>query len=421
MNDSFLERAQLLLAHGKPEMAEGVLRSSLAENPQHARAHAFLALALVEQKKYEEASAEAALAVHNAPDDPFVHYITGHVFFDRNRFPESEAAAREAIRLSGGTGHPEYWSLLAHALFARERWSEALAAADQGLAIDPAHADSVNVRAMALVKLGDKQAAAQTISGALQRNPTNPASHANQGWTLLHQGDHKQALEHFREALRLNPNLEWARQGMIEALKARYFLYRIMLRYYLWMSRFTRRGQWGLIIGLWVGIQILQAVREKNPAAAPFVLPVIIAYVAFVLAGWLASPIFNLTLLASFYGRYLLSKTDYAGALAVGALVAGAIVAALLGLFEHSDMAIVCALFMALLSLAAASAARTRAMPASAIMWSYAAVLAVTGTAGLLLVAQDNPIGDNLLLPALWGSVLSGLVANIIATTIRKH
>ncbi len=77
----------------------------------------------------------------------------------------------------------------------------------------------------------------------------------------MHQGDHKQALEHFREALRLKPDMEWARNGMVEALKARYFLYRLMLRYYLWMSRFTRRGQWGMIIGLWskMGVQVFFA------------------------------------------------------------------------------------------------------------------------------------------------------------------
>ena len=40
-------------------------------------------------------------------------------------------------------------------------------------------------------------------------------------WALIEQGEHEQAMEHFREALRLNPQLDWARQGIVEAMKAR--------------------------------------------------------------------------------------------------------------------------------------------------------------------------------------------------------
>ena len=75
---------------------------------------------------------------------------------------------------------------------------------------------------------------------------------------------------------------------MVEALKARYFLYRLMLRYYLWMSRFTRRGQWGMIIGLWVGVQVLQLTRARIRRRRAYIFPVIAAYVVFALAGWLA-------------------------------------------------------------------------------------------------------------------------------------
>ena len=55
---------------------------------------------------------------------------------------------------------------------------------------------------------------------ALGRNPENAHTNANQGWSLLHGGQPGKALEHFREALRLDPDLEFARAGMVEALKA---------------------------------------------------------------------------------------------------------------------------------------------------------------------------------------------------------
>ncbi|MDB5311521.1 MAG: tetratricopeptide repeat protein [Gemmataceae bacterium] len=46
------------------------------------------------------------------------------------------------------------------------------------------------------------------------------------GWALLHARQPAEALTHFREALRLDPTNEWARDGLIEALKARYWVYR---------------------------------------------------------------------------------------------------------------------------------------------------------------------------------------------------
>ena len=57
------------------------------------------------------------------------------------------------------------------------------------------------------------------------------------------------------------------------ALKARYLPYRLMLRYYLWMSRFGRQRQWMLVIGFWVAYQILNAVRASHPEMGPYIWP----------------------------------------------------------------------------------------------------------------------------------------------------
>ena len=120
-----------------------------------------------------------------------------------------------------------------------------------------------NLRAMALVNLGRKREAAEAMRGTLAKDPQNAFSHANQGWTLLHQGDHAQGLEHFREALRIDPELDWAAAGTVEALKARHLLYRLMLRYFLWMSRLGGRARWGVILG------VLFASRSSETPPAP--------------------------------------------------------------------------------------------------------------------------------------------------------
>lgn len=65
----------------------------------------------------------------------------------------------------------------------------------------------------------------------------------------LHEGNPRAAPEHFREALRLEPDDEYARSGIVHALRARHFLYRLMLAYFLWMSRLSGTVQLALIFG----------------------------------------------------------------------------------------------------------------------------------------------------------------------------
>ncbi|HUY89935.1 MAG TPA: tetratricopeptide repeat protein [Pirellulales bacterium] len=301
-----LHRGQLLIGQARFEQAIGELRLHLADEPNSSFAHALLGLCLVELKQYQEATAEAQQAVHLAPDFPFAHYALAKVWFDRRRFKEALAAIQEAVRLDPHDA--DYFAILSQIHFAESRWQAALEAADEGLAVDPEHSACTNLRAMSLVKLGRKAQAGATIDAALARNPENALTHANQGWTLLEQRQPVKAMEHFREALRLDPELEWARQGIVEAMKAKNVVYRAMLGYFLWMAKLPPRVQWGVIIGGYFGMQLLDGFGRNHPDLAPWLLPVKIAYLAFAIMTWVADPLFNLLLRLNRFGRLALSR-----------------------------------------------------------------------------------------------------------------
>lgn len=303
-----LERALLLLQQSRHELAENELRQALASEPDDAYAHAVLALCLAKRERFDDATAEARQAIHLAPDFPFAHYAHAHVLHDRNRHKEALAAIQEAIRLDSADA--DYFALLAAIHCDEKRWTEALEAAEQGLQFDSEHVGCTNYRAIAMVKLGRKAEAGATIDAALARNPDNSATHANQGWTLLEQGEPKKALEHFRESLRLDPQNEWARQGIIEALKARNLIYAMMLKYFLWMSRFPPGVQWGIILGGYFGNRLLSGLAASNSSLAPWLLPLRVVYVAFALMTWLADPLFNLLLRLNPFGRLVLSREE---------------------------------------------------------------------------------------------------------------
>ncbi|HEV2694850.1 MAG TPA: tetratricopeptide repeat protein [Verrucomicrobiae bacterium] len=301
-----LERALLLFQQSRHDLAASELRQVLAVDPNDAYAHALLALCLVHAGKYEEAANEARQAIHLGPDFSFAHYAHAQVLFKRNRFGEALMAINEAIRLDPDDA--DYHAVLANIHLQESRWRDALNAAEQGLQFDPEHIGCTNLRAMAMVKLGDKQGAGRTIDTALSKNPDNSLTHANQGWTLLEKGDAKKAAEHFREALRLDPQNDWARQGIIEALKARNIIYAVMLKYFLWMAKFSQRGQWGILLAGYFGNRLLGVIAHENPALAPWILPLRILYIVFALMTWLAYPLFNLLLRLNKFGRLVLSR-----------------------------------------------------------------------------------------------------------------
>jgi tetratricopeptide (TPR) repeat protein len=302
----YIQRGLLLFQQTRHEQAEGELRQGLAIDPHDAYAHALLGLCLSKREQFQEATQEAQQAIQLAPDFPFAHYALASVLHDRNRNDEALAAINEALRLDASD--PGYFAMLAAIQLNERHWPAALDAAEQGLRLDSEHTSCTNLRAIALVKLGRKSEAGLTIDAALARDPGNSLTHANQGWTLLEKGEPKKALEHFREALRLNPENEWARQGIIEALKARNIIYAIILKYFLFMGKLSRRAQWGVILGAYFLVRALSAVEKTNPNLRPWILPVEIAYLLFVLMTWIADPFFNLLLRLNRFGRLALTR-----------------------------------------------------------------------------------------------------------------
>jgi tetratricopeptide (TPR) repeat protein len=306
------QRGQLLYEQGRYEQAIGEFQLHLGQQAEDSLTHALMAMCFTRLDKLREATEHAQRAIHLSPDVSIGYYALALVMLERNRLREARQLIEEAIRLK--PYEADYFAILASIHLQESRWKDALEAANQGLQIEPEHGLCTNLRAQAQVKLGDRAAAAATMGEALARRPDDAWTHANQGWALLHQREPNKAMEHFREALRLEPGNEWARAGIVEAMKARNFVYRWMLAYFLWMARLPPNAQWVLVIGALVGSQIIIRVADRSPALAPFLWPLLYAYIAFVLMTWQASPLFNLVLRLNRFGRYALFPDQIRGA-----------------------------------------------------------------------------------------------------------
>lgn len=406
-----LARAQLLLAQSRPADAEREAMLALAAQPDDPAALALLALSRVEQRKGPEALAAAEAAVGLAPDTAYYHYVHAITLHRLDRDDDARRAIGEALRLN--PEDEDHFSLLSSIELALRNWPAALEAAEQALALNPEHVNAANLRAMALVRLGRKEEATATVDFALHRAPDNAFSHANQGWNCLHRNDPKKAQEHFREALRLEPDLEYARQGMLEALKARNPVYRGMLAYFLWMGRLSTKLQWLFIIGIFFGGRLVRGVASAQPQLGWVLWPLLGLFYAFIYLSWTAGPMFNLLLRFNRFGRHVLSRDQRIASNWFGAALVAALGCLVWWLALHDDLGFLAMILFAVISICLAATfshtARNRL-----ILACCTGALALLAVTLVVLILREHPATGDLSSAFAIGFIAFQLLANTL-------
>ncbi len=384
----------------------------VASDPDDPFAHCLLSLCFSKMKRHDDAVREGRTATHLAPDLAYTHYVLGSVLDDVPRLKDAEAAAREAVRLDPEDA--DFYALLASIKSQQQSWPEALRYADAGLAVDGDHLTCANLRGMALVQLGRREDAGQTIRGTLAKDPENATAHANSGWALLHQSKPNEALVHFKEALRLRPDMEWARQGILEALRARNPVYRLVLNYFLWMSRRGKQARYAVLIGLYVLPRLLRAYAVSHPALAPFAAAVFGLYIVFAFLTWTARPLFNVLLRLDPIGRYALSRQQIIASNWVGSSFLLTLLTAAAGLIlQQSEAGYGLAAGYAFLTAIIAAAFSGSSLAARRVIGSLAVLV------GLLLAGAAIDAAFSL---ALWlGLLASVTIAALLAFSITAQ
>ncbi len=369
------QRGIVLYGQGRYDLADKEFRQSLAEDPENGLAHAYLSLCLSSLDRHAEALAEADEAIRVDPGEGFPHHVRGRALLGNDRYREAEAEAMQAVELEPTDADNR--ALLSAIFCARRQWQAALDAANAGLELDAEHSECRNLRGMALVQLGRNAEAAHSFGSALADDPENAITHANQGWNLLHQANYKGALEHFREALRLDPNLEYARIGIIEALKAHHFVYRTMLRFFLWMSRQSQIAQTAIILGMVFGRQALAHIEKAYPAFAPFTTPILALSFGFIVLTWVAGPVFNFLLMFNRFGRLALKPAEKLEAGVIGGSLTLATGFFIANTIKSSDPTFVPMLFFGLMLFPLAVMFRQKSGRGRLIMLAFVATMFV--------------------------------------------
>ncbi len=334
MQNPHMTRAQMLLSQSRPEMAEAELRRGLEAEPENANMHALLGFSLIKQHKTDASKQALREAIRLDPMSFFPHYLMGMIHLEENKLIDARRAVDEALRLD--PYQPCNYGLVAMLHYKQGEREQAIQALDRGLSMDPEDVDCLNLRAQILTQMGRSAEAAGTIKRTMRAAPENADAHATQGWAYLHTNKPKEALKHFDEALRIEPGHDYARAGLVEALKARFLIYRLVLGFFLWTARMDGRARMTLLVGAYIGYQVVRAVARASEELRPVAYVLIGLYLGFVLLTWITIPLFNLMLRLNTHGWHALDKEDKIATDGFGILLLIGLILGGLGYWLHS-------------------------------------------------------------------------------------
>lgn len=408
--DNRLSKASILIQQKRYTEADSFLKDLLSENPNDVQVMSLLADVSLKLDRKEAALTIINNAIGIAPDNPILFYSKAQISIHLKQFDEAESCLYQSISLDPYDA--DYYAMLAHIKLGRKKYEEALQLANQGLEVDPENLLALNTRSTALLKLNNKEESFNTIEGALREDPNNTYTHANYGWGLLEKGDYKKAKTHFQEALQNDPTNSFAQAGMMEAIKATNPIYRLFLRYAFWMGNLTEKYQWGVIIGFYFAVRLLNSIADKNEALQPYLTPIIVVLALIAFSTWVINPISNLFLRFNTYGKLLLDGDEKRSsnfvAVAMGIGIAGALL-----YFINADQRFLPVAIYGISMMVPFSVMFSPSKYKNALL-IYAALMAVVGLLAIAITFSTGGITNMLSMVYLIGFIGFQWVANFL-------
>lgn len=408
----------LLQEQGRLDEAEACYYGVLSREPENDFVYSRLALCHLSQDKRKSDALKAIdEAIRIRADESFYHALRALILSDLHRAKEAMGSADRAIALN-----PEdHFALSAKATVYCEmqRWSDAEEWCRRALASNSDDGMAANLLTHVLRVQGKTEMNEAAVAAQLSDDPENSLAHVNAGWSALQKHDHQQAETHFREALRLDPESEAARDGLLESFKARSWFYRAYLSYCFFMQRFTGGKQWAIIIGIYVLYRVAAKALEKiSPLIAG---GLVCLWLGFVMWVWLAPGIGNFLVFMDKNARLALRKGEVIQGVAVGGGLLAGIMTLVIGSIWESDPAI-CAGFGLILSTVPASLTFNNGSRKGTLFFglitAYVYLATIAAAVNEFAFATAPGISDRSVffaVPAILGAVLCTWLGNIPA------
>lgn len=313
--EALLERLQILQSQNRWQESKVLLESYLADHPNEWYAQLFYVNTILNLGDKKQARALIGPLLEEHPDNPSVIHLAAIVELADDKPVAAERLARILTEMNAEDADAHV--LLGKTKLDQRNYDAALGAVEQALALNPENQEALNMRIYlsGFLNTGDTN---DTITEALHLDPEDSSTIANHGYQLLREGKVDEALERLKYALSINPNNQLGRYALLEALKARFWPYRLYFKYQQAMAKLSGGAGLGVVFGLWILVQLLSRTGRNNPELAVFTEPLVYLLVALFLLSWIIDPIMNFYLLTNKYGRLLLDDDDKLMARLVG-------------------------------------------------------------------------------------------------------
>jgi tetratricopeptide (TPR) repeat protein len=291
--EKFIERARILIDLNRKKEAVKELHEALVYEPENLYVLLMLCGCYYDLGNNKESMALAEKIIGINPESDLGFYYLAINYGAIDNYPLAFKNIDIAINIEPWDA--DYFAYKAALYIDEKEWEKALEVTDEALAIDPENTQALNHRITALTKLNRKEEILTHVDEVLAADPENAYSHSTIGWSKLETKDYKEAQKHFAEALRLDPNSNNARVGMVNAIKGSNFL-----------NNHKGNIGWGIGIGIFVFSRFLKLLTAISPIF--FLLFLVLFFLIYL--SWIINPISNLILKFDPFGKYLLTKDE---------------------------------------------------------------------------------------------------------------
>jgi tetratricopeptide (TPR) repeat protein len=206
-----------LVRDGEVEEAIDHLQKALQIDPAYAEAYNYMGNALIKKGEAGEAVRYYQKAVELDASYADAHNNLGAAFWRNGQLEEAIAHYKEAVAINPGSA--EIQSNLGNALARKGDWAAAIACYEAALITERDSVKAARLRnnlGGALERIGKSEEAFEQFNKAVQINESYPEAHCNLARQLAQRGRPDEAVAHLKEALRLRPGYEQAKEQLRE-------------------------------------------------------------------------------------------------------------------------------------------------------------------------------------------------------------
>jgi tetratricopeptide (TPR) repeat protein len=293
-----LVRGQLLRENGRFQDACKYLGDAIQADPEEPQKHMVL----------ETIDRAVSLDPRSARLLGYKGYLLSHL----GRHKEGLAVAGHALEIDPFC----YIALLAHAnaYTKQSQWLLAEHAARRMLEFNPSDISALNLLAQALRFQDRLKESHEVIAQILMRVPNDAFGQTNAGYEALKVNDYRRANGHFLTALRTDPHNDHARQGLLQSLRSRIWIFRVNFQILTLLSEERSKAQAALRVAF-----VILTVATGGIALLLVLLYLVLAFTLY--------PVSNLFLLLEPVGRRALTSRQRNWAVFTGLCAAVVLVA----------------------------------------------------------------------------------------------